>query len=197
VKLPALDQPDRYRGLYVFDFGEWSALGYTAEEIAVLLDSEQYRAGKVYRIHRVSPDGSMDLQGVSAERFQLESATLFWRADEAAAKADFQALLDAVDVAAPPCRAALQLADWQSGEKAEPFVTALVFPAEYELEMGAWLEQIGFEGGDLVEGGISAATDYRNAVKTVRSREQLWSAGSNGARPVDEIMASVRQAVQR
>ena len=47
MKLPQLTDPDRYEGLYVFDFGEQCAVGYTASEIAVLLESERYRNGKV------------------------------------------------------------------------------------------------------------------------------------------------------
>ena len=61
MKMPELTSADKYAGLYVFDFGEQAAVGYTAEEIAVLLESEKYRTGKVYRIHRALPDGTMEL----------------------------------------------------------------------------------------------------------------------------------------
>ena len=41
MKLPELSSPARYQGLYVFDFGEWTAVGYTAEEIAALLETSE------------------------------------------------------------------------------------------------------------------------------------------------------------
>ena len=33
MKLPALKNPELYQGLYVFDFGDHTAVGYTAEQI--------------------------------------------------------------------------------------------------------------------------------------------------------------------
>ena len=107
MKLPALENSSCYRGLYVYDFGEWTAVGYTAEEIAVLLESEAYAHGQVYRIQRIQPDGSMELRGVSAERFKLESG-LFSGGPRATKEADFRSLLSAAQhsplVPAPPCR---------------------------------------------------------------------------------------------
>ena len=47
MKLPKLENPDRYQGLYVFDFGDHADVGFTVEEVAELLDSERYKEGKV------------------------------------------------------------------------------------------------------------------------------------------------------
>ena len=41
-----------------------------------------------------------------------------------------------------------------------PDLTAIIFPAEFTHDVSAWLSRIGFEGGDLVEGGPSQVTDY-------------------------------------
>ena len=43
MTIPSLEQPERYSGLYVFDFGQWTAVGYTADEVERLLESEAYR----------------------------------------------------------------------------------------------------------------------------------------------------------
>lgn len=80
MKLPAVDNPPRYQGLYLFDFGEWTSLGYTADEIAVLLEDPQYAEGRVYKVHAASPDGQFSLRGVSRERFSQESGMMFYRA---------------------------------------------------------------------------------------------------------------------
>lgn len=203
MKIPRVDDPTRYRGLFVFDFGEWTAMGYTADEIATLLESEQYRSGKVYKIVRASPDGSMELRGVSPERFELESGIFHWRSDEAAARADFRDLLGIADAEPPPCRMNVQLAlvpFLPSGSDSEPtprHVTALIFPAEFDDEVGRWLMDHGYRGGDWVEGGISIVTSFRTLEKEILDRKQLWSLSSQNSRSAEEIYQSVRQAVQR
>ena len=158
--LPELEQPTRYQGLYVYDFGQWCAVGYTADEIAVLIESEQYRGGKTYKIHRATPDGRIELRGISAERFQLESGMFFPRSDLASARADFESLRAAAQRTPPPCRARLHLADRGEAQAAR-FVVALVFPAEYEDDIGRWLLAVDYQGGDLAEGGISHGAQYK------------------------------------
>ena len=48
MKLPRVENTPKYQGLYVYDFGDWTAVGYTAGEIAILVESERYRGGKAY-----------------------------------------------------------------------------------------------------------------------------------------------------
>ncbi len=67
MKLPKLQKPERYVGLYIFDFGEHTGVGFTAQEVAELLESEKYKNGKVYKIHKAYPDGKLELKGVRAE----------------------------------------------------------------------------------------------------------------------------------
>lgn len=199
MKLPPISQPERYRGLYLFDFGAWVALGYTAEEIAMLLESERYRDGKVYKIHRANPDGSLELRSLSRERFQLESGLFFYRSELPAARADFESFAALARSRPPPCRAKLQLADFgpAAADEGHRFALALIFPAEYEDEIGAWLSEADYQGGDLAEGGISLVTRYYEQDKTLLERQQLWSQAAIPARSREEVYASVRRAVQR
>ena len=194
--LPHVDDPTRLRGLYVYDFGDWTAIGYTAEEIAILLDDESWRGGKIYKIHRATPDGQMELRGVSPTRFNVESGMFFCRRELDAARADFEELRAAAEKAPPPCRALLHLAD-RTIDGPQRYLTALVFPAEYEDEIGRWLTTIAFHGGELVEGGISHVTNYHEQEKTLLERQQLWSRPAIPSRTPGEVLASVRQAVQR
>ncbi|MHC4121894.1 MAG: hypothetical protein ACYSWO_30885 [Planctomycetota bacterium] len=46
MKLPKLEDNEKYVGLYVFDFGDHAGLGFTAREVAELLESEKYKNGK-------------------------------------------------------------------------------------------------------------------------------------------------------
>ncbi len=197
MKLPPLNQPERYRGLYAFDFGAWTAVGYTAEEIAVLLESEQYRSGKVYRIVRATPDGHMELRGVATQRWHVESGVFFHRSDLPAAEADFAALEQLAAKQRAPCRAFVQLAD--RGPQAGPtrYVTALIYPAEYEDEMARWLLDANYQGGDTAEGGPSHVANYQADAKTILRRQQLWSQPAIPSRSSDEVLRSVRTAVQR
>jgi hypothetical protein len=197
MKLPHVDEPAHYRGLYLVDFGEWTAVGYTAEEVALLAESEQYRGAKVYKIVRATPDGRFELRGVAPERFQVESGMLFVRDRFDAARDDFDQLRDVAEKDPPPCRAFLHLADRGPAEASPRYVTALIYPAEYEDEVARWLGEANYAGGDVAEGGVSHVTNYYDAPKTIIERQQLWSRTAIPSRSREELYASVRRAVQR
>ncbi|MCA9242920.1 MAG: hypothetical protein KDA32_03105 [Phycisphaerales bacterium] len=196
MKLPAVDEPGRYQGLYLFDFGEWTSLGYTADEIAVLLEDPEYADGRVYKVHNATPDGRFELRGVSRERFNVESGMLFFRAERAAAEADYEALEALAAESGPPARAFVHLAD--RGEAAGPsrYAVALVYPAELDDEFGRWLLDADYGGGDFVEGGPSVVANYYAERPTVMRRAQLWSRFGE-PRSADEIRETVRRAAQR
>ena len=197
MKLPALNEPQRYRGLYVFDFGEWTALGYTAEEIALLLESEQYRGGKVYQIVRAQPDGGLELRGVAPERFRLESGLFFNRETLDAAREDFRTLRELAQRTPPPGRAFVHLIDRGAHEGVPRYAVGLIYPAEYEDAVAQWLLASDYAGGDTVEGGPSHVTNYYAEKPAVLEREQLWPASATSSRSREAVYASVRQAVQR
>jgi len=101
MELPKLQKPDKYVGLYIFDFGDHAGVGFTAEEVAELLESERFRQGKVYKIHRAHPDGRLELKGVAAETFQLEAGMFFYSQDLETARGDFKRLTDMAVSSAP------------------------------------------------------------------------------------------------
>ncbi len=194
MKLPALTSPEKYTGLYVFDFGDQVAVGYTADEIAVLLESEKYADGKVYRIHRAQPDGSMELAGVSRERFRIEDGLLFHRSGIDEARADFEELIELASGSPPPCRLNLQLA--LTSGPGHSYLTAAIFPAEFTHDVADWLNRIGFEGGDSVEGGPSRVTDYYSIRSAVVDRRQFWPVRDD-SRSAQEVLATTHLAIQR
>lgn len=205
MKLPELEAPERYGGLYVFDFGDQAAVGYTADEIAVLLESEAYKDGKVYRIHRALPDGTMELQGVARERFLAEEGMFFHRRELPSAREDFAGLEDLARRSSPPCRMRLQLAGLgmsggdvadRSPATGETYVTALIYPAEYSPEVGRWLNEADHAGGDYVEGGISMVTSFYQTDANVLETRQLWPA-ANISRSAEEVLAATHLPIQR
>ena len=195
MKLPALKDPTRYAGLYVVDFGEQTAVGYTAREVEILLDHEAYRDCHVYKIHRAHPNGELELKGVDASRFSFEEGLLFYRREEETARSDFETLRSLSQSVVPPCRARAQLARLE--REGSAWVVALIYPAEYCDVISRWLLDADYAGGDEVEGGASAVTGYLESPRQIMDNHQIWGREDGVSRNADEVLASTRQAVQR
>jgi hypothetical protein len=193
MNLPKLEKPDRYQGLYVFDFGDRAGVGFTAEEVAELLDSERYKEGKAYKIQRAFPDGRMELRAVPAANFQLEAGMFFYSTDEATAWGDFKRLVDLAIRSTPPCRAKVQLAQY-TGEK---FAVAIVYPAERDADVSAWLLEGDYRTAGPAEGGIGAVERYYRDGPEILETQQLFEASANVSRSGRELLESVTLAVQR
>lgn len=193
MKLPTLEKPDRYQGLYVFDFGDHVGVGFTADEVAELLESERYSDGKVYKIHRAHPDGRLELKGVPAERFQLEAGMFFYSRDEATARSDFKRLVNLAVKATPPCRAKMQLAKYAD----DRYAVAMIYPAEYDDEVSSWLLQGEYRTAGQVEAGTAAVDRYYQAEPEIIDRHQLFGTSETISRTGDELLVSTARAVQR
>jgi len=193
MKLPELKNTEKYVGLYIFDFGDHVGVGFTAEEVAELLESERYKDGKVYKIHRAYPDGRLELKGVSAERFQLEAGMFFYCSDSETAKRDFDNLIALAVESAPPCRAKVHMAKCADDQ----FVIALIYPAEYDDEISRWLLDGDYRTAGAAEGGIEALQRYYDHDAEVLRRHQLFGAGVWHSRTGEELLAGVKVAVQR
>jgi len=193
MKLPKLQNCEKYAGLYVFDFGEHVSVGFTAEEVAELLESERYREGKVYKIHRAYPDGRLELKGVPRERFELEAGMFFYSYELEMAMEDFSRLVESAKRESPPCRAKVQLA--KLGE--ERFVTAIIYPAEYDDEVSSWLLGVGYKTRGEAEGGVGAVERYYASGWEILEREQLFGQWTRASRTGEELLANVKMAVQR
>jgi hypothetical protein len=179
--------------LYVFDFGDHAGVGFTAEEVAELLDSERYRDGKVYKIYRAYPDGRLEIKGVPAGRFELESGMFFYASDEDTARGDFQRLVNLAVRAAPPCRAKVHLARCAD----DRLVVALIYPAEHEEEVSSWLLEGEFRTAGPAQGGVGAVQQYYQGQPDVLERHQLFGTGEDISRSGEELLACVMRVVQR
>lgn len=195
MQLPRLEHPDRYAGLYVVDFGATCSVGYTAEEVAMLLESEANAQAKVYRIHHAAPDGSMELKGVPADRFSLETALLFHSRDLESARGDFEAIRALADREGLPCRAQLFLGA-REGSARLPFVVGLAFPAEYDEDMSRWMLDHEISAGEYADGGIGRLETLRRNLRHIDTC-QLHAAAGRRARTREEVFAAVGQPIQR
>ena len=193
MELPKLEKPEKYRGLYIFDFGDHVGVGFTGEEVAELLESEKYKDGKVYKIHKAYPDGTLELKGVPAETFQLEAGMFFYCGDLETATKDFKTLVNLAVTDAPPCRAKVHLAKYDD----DRFVVALIYPAEYDDEVSSWLLAGQYKASGAAEGGTEAVQRYYDREPEILDRHQLFGKSVSISRTGQELLASLKLAVQR
>ncbi|MFA5251043.1 MAG: hypothetical protein WC454_00445 [Phycisphaerae bacterium] len=193
MKLPELKNNEKYVGLYVFDFGDHCGVGFTAEEVAELFESEKYKNCKAYKIHKAYPDGKLELKGMRAEIFQLEAGMFFYSGDLKTAKLDFKGLVNLAVKTAPPCRAKVHLAEYSE----EKLVTALIYPAEYDDEISAWLLDGGYKTAGIAEGGLEAVQRYYDYEPKILDKHQLFGKSENISRTGQELLVAVKLAVQR
>ncbi|MEJ2701810.1 MAG: hypothetical protein P8Z79_05150 [Sedimentisphaerales bacterium] len=186
-------KPEKYVGLYIFDFGDHVGVGFTGEEVAELLESERYKDGKVYRIHRAYPDGRLELKGVPAQMFQLEAGMLFYSDDPETARQDFKKLVNLAVRTAPPCRAKVHLAEYGDGRH----VVAIIYPAEYDDEVSSWLLEGAYKTSGAAEGGIEAVQRYYDRNARILDRHQLFGKSEPASRTGQELLGSLKLAVQR
>jgi hypothetical protein len=201
MKLPKLEKPDRYIGLYVVDFGDGSTgltaghcgVGFTAQEIAELFESEKYKDCKAYKIHNAYPDGRLELKGVRRDVFQLEGGMFFYSANTETARDDFKRLVKLGVETELPCKAKVHLARFND----DKFAVALVYPAEYDDEISAWLLEHEYKTAGAAEGGTAAVTRYYDAKPEILERHQLWGQSSVESRTGEELLTATKTAVQR
>jgi hypothetical protein len=209
MKLPKLEKPDKYVGLYIVDFGDDSTpstslgtgalttgncgVGFTAEEVAELFESERYKHCKAYKIHRAYPDGRLELKGVRREIFQLEAGMFFYANNIDTARDDYRRLVKLGVETDVPCRAKIHLAKYSE----DRFAAVLIYPAEYDDEISGWLLAHNYRTSSAAEGGTSAVTRYYNAKPEILERHQLWPASTIESRTGEELLAYTKKAIQR
>ncbi|MGB2806511.1 MAG: hypothetical protein WBC22_02130 [Sedimentisphaerales bacterium] len=193
MKPPKLEKPEKYVGLYIFDFGDHVGTGFTAQEVAELLESEKYKGCKVYKIHMAWPDGKLELKGIRAETFQLEAGMFFYSSELEIAQRDFKNLVNLAVKSAPPCRAKVHLAEY----KDDKFVVAVIYPAEYDDEVSSWLLDGRYKTSGMAEGGIEAVQRYYDNQPQILERHQLFGESETISRTGQELLTSIKSAVQR
>lgn len=193
MKLPQIENADRYTGLYVVDFGDHSGVGFTADEVAELLESERFGNIKVYKIYKAYPDGTVELKGMQAEVFQLEMGMFFYSNDDATGRNDFKNLVDIAVRTVPPGRAKVHLTKYAD----DKFVTALIYPAEYNEEFSQWLSDANYKTAGTAEGGIEAVKSYYAADTEILEKQQLFGKSAVESRSGSELLTATKMALQR
>jgi hypothetical protein len=193
MKLPEVENADKYVGLYVVDFEDHCGVGFTAQEVAELLESEQFKDIRVYKIYNAYPDGRMELKGVIKNTFELESGMFFYATERETAQADYKGLIDLAIRFGPPARAKVHLAQCDAGR----FVTALIYPAEYEDEFSRWLIEGDYKTNGEAAGGTVPVNCYYEQNHKILEKHQLFCESKNPSRTGEELFAAVKMTVQR
>ena len=193
MNIPNLPNPQKFKSLYIVDFGDYSSTGFTADEVAMLLESEKFSNIKVYKIHNAYPDGKFEIKGVANETFNFESGMFFYASDLETAQNDFDRLVSLAITVAPPSRAKVQLAEYADGK----FVTAIIYPAEYNDEISRWLLEINYKTLGLVNAGIEATTSYYENSPAILQRHQLFASIANESRTAEELIEEIAKPFQR
>ena len=193
--VPAVVDPHRYEGLFVFDFGSHVSVGYTAAEIKILRRSEEHVQGNAYEIYRVNENGGFELRGVLDRTLDAKEAICFLRSDPVVARRDFGWIRSMARRHALPCSAELQLARLGSFEP--PEVTALVYEALRSAAVSKWLMRNAPDLGDRVKGGAGVFASFSNAVGDRLETAQLEGGLAIESRSKDEVLATVGRPVQR
>ncbi|MHC4553478.1 MAG: hypothetical protein ACYSUT_12065 [Planctomycetota bacterium] len=191
MKLPELKEADKYTGLYVVDFGDRSSTGFTGREVSELLESEQFADAQVYKIVRAQPDGSLELKGVPSEIFQSEMGMFFYAADEQTARDDYSRLVTWANKQSAPARAKVHLA-----ADGDVFVTALIYPAEYDDAFSRWLLDGNYRTSGAVQGGAGPVQSYYQRFD-VLERTQLWPAESADVLEGSALLEATNNAIVR
>lgn len=195
MKLPAVHHPERYAGLYVYDFGTHVAVGYTAAEIFILRQSKAHQNGTAYHIYRVTAEGGFELRGVLDERLTAREAICFLRTRESAAKRDYDDLHAAAQDSPLPCAVELHLA--HVDEFDPPHLTAVCYAASATTAVADWLGRNAPAVGDRVVGGIDAYSALAGRLDGQVTSCTLPSLLDYIDRPTDEVLRTVDRAIQR
>jgi len=193
MNIPNIKKAEKYIGLYILDFGEYSSIGFTADEVAEVLESKKFSEVKIYKIHNASPDGQMEIKGVNAEIFDLEAGMLFHASTKEQAKSDYKKLVAIAVTHAPPARAKVHLAQINSQE----YLVGLIYPAEADDEFSKWLTDNKYFTNGAARGGIDAISQYYDTKAEVLERHQLFPSSSLESKTGDKLLTSLKLATQR
>jgi len=193
MKLPELEKPEKYVGLYIVDFGDYTSVGFTAIEVAELLESEKYKDCKVYKIHRAYPDGQLEIKGVLSDKFQLEMGMFFYSSDLESSQRDFKELVKLSVQTMPPSRAKVHMAKYSD----DKYVTAIIYPAEFDDEFSSWLLEGQYKTSGPAEGGVEAVQRYYTQEPEILDRHQLFGHSEDISRSGQELLENLKVAVQR
>ena len=195
MKLPVIPDPNRFVGLYVYDFGKQVSVGYTAAEVRLLQSSPDHRDGTAYEIYRVTESGGLELRGASGERLLAREAIAFLRDDLAKARGDYNRLRERADHR--PIAAPVELLLTRATPLDRPYATALLYPVAFSPTVAAWLGESDHDLANTVLGGGDVHALLTGADAQRIESCDLPACMNYADRPLNVLLRTTDQPLQR
>jgi hypothetical protein len=194
LKLPPLRDAQRLVGLYVVQFAHGVSVGYTSDEVALLLRETDYRDVSIFQIHRVDDAGHVELAGIRPADLAGMESILFASRDAAQANRDFATLRRLAAEHPLPCGVRAELIEIPDLDS--PHAVCLRYARPASTMVSSWLSRLGFEGGERVFGGVEAESLRQSAGEPIAS-VLLPARFEQVSRSREAVLASVHEPVQR
>ncbi len=192
---PVISDPQRYAGLYAYDFDGHISYGYTANETALLKKTPEYAKGQALLIVSVDLEGRMALRGVSLDELSVEEGMIFAHNTAESAATSFDTLRQLADETPVPHPVRVESAVWTDHDP--PHAVVLSYRSHASQNISHWLLNVGFDGGDHVSCGIAELSDFRIANPDHITTCDLRTRFRYTSRPEREVLDSVHLPVQR
>ena len=148
-------------GRFVVKLATQTINGLSADAVLEMLVSESDAIEKLYVIHRVTPEGRLELVGIDPASLMKPDCLMFSSTKVADARRDYDAILDYAKDNPPPCRVGLQFGHAKS--LTPPHIVIMLFPNACQTAVGGWLSGATFEPGEHADGSQHALDAYESA----------------------------------
>jgi len=79
----------------------------------------------------------------------------------------------------------------------DKYVTAIIYPAEFDDEFSSWLLEGQYKTSGPAEGGVEAVQRYYTQEPEILDRHQLFGHSEDISRSGQELLENLKVAVQR
>ncbi|HPF37164.1 MAG TPA: hypothetical protein P5081_00555 [Phycisphaerae bacterium] len=148
-------------GRFVVKLGSQTIHGASADEVIELLKSEGDDVTELFVIHRVTPEGHLELAGVRPDALTQRDCLMFSRSSVADARRDYDQILEYASASPPPCSIDMRFGHARS--LAPSHIVILIFPSACQAAVGGWLNGAAFDPGDSVEASPQTLEAFESA----------------------------------
>ncbi|MCB9854012.1 MAG: hypothetical protein H6819_13000 [Phycisphaerales bacterium] len=135
--------------------------GLSAEETLELIKNQGDDITELFVIHRVTPEGRLELAGINPSALSTRDCMMFSRNGVADARRDYDAFVGYANDSPPPCRVELKFGHAKSLEP--PHIVILIFPTACQSAVGNWLNCAPFNPGEHAEGSTHVLESFESA----------------------------------
>lgn len=148
-------------GRFVVKLATQTINGLSADAVLQMLVDEPDAVEQLFVIHRVTPEGRMELVGTDPSALMKPDCLMFSSTKVADARRDYDAIVNYANETPPPCRIGLQFGHAKS--LSPPHIVMMLFPNACQTAVGGWLTNAPFDPGEIADGSQHALDTYEAA----------------------------------